>query len=76
MNFKTLNASILALLVMSAPAAANPNEKVFGRSNGGSEIALDTNSFNQSENFAQWCSKKESVPADARESWNQRLSKS
>jgi hypothetical protein len=50
MNFKTLTASIVALLAITAPADANPNWKVFGRSNGGSEIALDTNSFNQSGN--------------------------
>jgi hypothetical protein len=50
MNFKTLTASIVALISVAAPVIANPNWKVFGRSNGGSEIALDTNSFNQSGN--------------------------
>jgi hypothetical protein len=50
MNFKTLTASIVGLLAIAVPVAANPNWKVFGRSNGGSEIALDTNSFNQSGN--------------------------
>jgi hypothetical protein len=50
MNFKTLTASIVVLFEIASPAVANPNWKVFGRSNGGSEIALDTNSFNQSGN--------------------------
>lgn len=43
MNFKTLTVSIVALLAITAPAVANPNWKVFGKSNGGSEIALDLN---------------------------------
>jgi hypothetical protein len=50
MNFETLTVSVVVLLAIAAPADANPNWKVFGRSNGGSEIALDTNSFNQSGN--------------------------
>jgi hypothetical protein len=50
MNFKALIASIFVLLAIASPADAKPNWKVFGRSNGGSEIALDTNSFNQSGN--------------------------
>jgi hypothetical protein len=50
MSFKTLTVSIFILLAIVTPAIASPNWKVFGKSNGGSEIALDTNSFNQSGN--------------------------
>jgi hypothetical protein len=49
MNFKILTASILAIIAIAAPAIANPNWKVFGKSNSGSEIALDLNSFYHDE---------------------------
>ncbi len=45
MNFKTLTVSIVVLLAIAAPAVANPNWKSFGRSNGGSDIALDLDSI-------------------------------
>jgi hypothetical protein len=50
MNFEIFTANILVLITISIPAIAIPNWKVFGKSNGGSEIALDMNSFNKSAN--------------------------
>ncbi len=46
MSIKILTASVIVLLTISTSAVAIPVWKVFGKSNGGSEIALDINSFN------------------------------